>query len=135
MYGIQTRGLPGTLAPMYQELQVERSEPSATSRTCALEVGNLTDLHRRMSYAVRSAPRRSAREIDLLCQFIPAGAGNTQSGLPARLFLTVHPRRRGKHSSASTKRSSRNGSSPQARGTLRAHQRVAEDDRFIPAGA
>jgi hypothetical protein len=26
MYGIKTRGLPGTLAPMYQELQVERSE-------------------------------------------------------------------------------------------------------------
>ena len=33
MYGIKTRGLPGTLAPMYQALQVERSEPPATSRT------------------------------------------------------------------------------------------------------
>ena len=30
MYGIKTRGLPGTLAPMYQALQVERSEPPAT---------------------------------------------------------------------------------------------------------
>ena len=29
MYGMKTRGLPGTLAPMYQELQVERSEPPA----------------------------------------------------------------------------------------------------------
>ncbi len=28
MYGMKMRGLPGTLAPMYQELQVERSEPS-----------------------------------------------------------------------------------------------------------
>jgi hypothetical protein len=33
MYGMKTRGLPGTLAPMYQALQVERSEPPATSRT------------------------------------------------------------------------------------------------------
>ena len=32
MYGMNTRGLPGTLAPIYQELQVERSEPPATSR-------------------------------------------------------------------------------------------------------
>src|SRR6476661_4843150 len=37
MYGMNTRGLPGTLAPIYQELQVERSEPPATSRTCATQ--------------------------------------------------------------------------------------------------
>src|SRR6516164_8974467 len=33
MYGIKTRGLSGTFAPIYQELQVERSDPPATSRT------------------------------------------------------------------------------------------------------
>ena len=37
MYGMNTRGLPGTLAPIYQELQVERSEVPATSRTCATQ--------------------------------------------------------------------------------------------------
>jgi hypothetical protein len=30
MYGMKTRGLPGTLAPMYQELQVERKHPAST---------------------------------------------------------------------------------------------------------
>src|SRR5438874_19355 len=37
MYGMNTRGLPGTLAPIYQELQVERSEAPATSRTCVTQ--------------------------------------------------------------------------------------------------
>ena len=37
MYGMNARGLPGTLAPIYQELQVERSEAPATSRTCATQ--------------------------------------------------------------------------------------------------
>jgi hypothetical protein len=41
MYGMNTRGLPGTLAPTYQELQVERSESPATSRTCATQASLL----------------------------------------------------------------------------------------------
>src|SRR6266403_4907984 len=55
MYGMNTRGLPGTLAPIYQELQVERSEPPATSRTCATQ---LSSASARASKRLRPLSRR-----------------------------------------------------------------------------
>src|ERR1700724_3459107 len=55
MYGMNTRGLPGTLAPIYQELQVERSEPPATSRTWATQ---LSSASARASMRLRPLSRR-----------------------------------------------------------------------------
>jgi hypothetical protein len=70
MYGMNTRGLPGTLAPIYQELQVERSEVPATSRTCATQLSSasfrasmrLRPLSRR--YPMQSATHSTCCSID-----------------------------------------------------------------------
>ena len=68
-------------------------------------------------------------------RFIPAGAGNTESGRGKPLNESVHPRRRGEHVSIVTRPVARIGSSPQARGTHQAVRVVHEGSRFIPAGA
>ncbi len=68
-------------------------------------------------------------------RFIPAGAGNTNTGSMAPLLNSVYPRWRGEHCLFTTSGSVVSGLSPLARGTL-AHK-VAELQRlrFIPAGA
>src|SRR5580704_18883937 len=61
MYGIRTRGLPGTLAPMYQKLQVERSEVLATSRTCDTQFSSASACaSMRLSPFSRRYPMQSA---------------------------------------------------------------------------
>ncbi len=68
-------------------------------------------------------------------RFIPAGAGNGESGHCRRSGVPVHPRRRGERSTCQWARVYSSGSSPQARGTgMTGCERMAER-RFIPAGA
>ena len=68
-------------------------------------------------------------------RFIPAGAGN--GGFPQlrSLVRPVHPRRRGERKTSGPPTASRNGSSPQARGTGGRLDHVPQGGRFIPAGA
>ena len=68
-------------------------------------------------------------------RFIPAGAGNTVVPFAAAWARSVHPRRRGEHSSIPVNFSQVIGSSPQARGTLPRFPSCAGHGRFIPAGA
>ena len=68
-------------------------------------------------------------------RFIPAGAGNTHSKMPAPFSQTVHPRWRGEHIDAGYLTDYRIGSSPLARGTQRHTRRRQALGRFIPAGA
>ena len=68
-------------------------------------------------------------------RFIPACAGNTSHPLFFLLFLPVHPRVCGEHSSISLANRSRCGSSPRVRGTRHAHRHRHASLRFIPACA
>ena len=68
-------------------------------------------------------------------RFIPAGAGNTGSGSSGAGGSTVHPRRRGEHTSSAQTCAVPSGSSPQARGTRATSFPVDALYRFIPAGA
>ena len=68
-------------------------------------------------------------------RFIPAGAGNTTGGPFSVPALAVHPRGRGEHSDSLNCWTSKDGSSPRARGTQRAYPRRRTGSRFIPAGA
>ena len=70
-----------------------------------------------------------------LHRFIPARAGNTTSGASPAAIMTVHPRSRGEHITASSAASSGAGSSPLARGTPGLSRRRAGRRRFIPARA
>ena len=76
----------------------------------------------------RPRMRRSSR-------FIPAGAGNTSRHWPNARNTAVHPRRRGEHSLSQGQLRTRDGSSPQARGTRRGAIPAILWIRFIPAGA
>ena len=69
------------------------------------------------------------------CRFIPAGAGNTNRAAAARATCTVHPRRRGEHVTIGFAGYSKDGSSPQARGTRHGEVLSGILRRFIPAGA
>ena len=68
-------------------------------------------------------------------RFIPAGAGNTTLCPAGHLRQTVHPRWRGEHAQSEKYRSTANGSSPLARGTLPLATMGKPVWRFIPAGA
>ena len=65
MYGRNTRGLPGTLAPMYQELAVGNSVMSAQSLTCCTQPASAVcgrlDACRSRCRAARRCGRRSSR--------------------------------------------------------------------------
>ena len=69
------------------------------------------------------------------CRFIPACAENARAVVPRPSCHPVHPRMRGERSSFLHARMSGFGSSPHARGTLRAQVRDLERGRFIPACA
>ena len=71
----------------------------------------------------------------IAARFIPAGAGNTRCRPPDRGPRPVHPRRRGEHPCFVIWSNSKNGSSPQARGTPLAMADGLPVPRFIPAGA
>ena len=68
-------------------------------------------------------------------RFIPAGAGNTDHCGGPDVLPTVHPRWRGEHVDPMRKAAPGDGSSPLARGTLRATETAMHPARFIPAGA
>jgi len=68
-------------------------------------------------------------------RFIPAGAGNGCPQYIRSLPTPVHPRRRGERSVNASQASRVVGSSPQARGTVRAGNMADIPGRFIPAGA
>ena len=68
-------------------------------------------------------------------RFIPAGAGNGFTTPETKLYGAVHPRRRGERGYSMDGGSSTDGSSPQARGTVRRLSNRATNWRFIPAGA
>ena len=70
MYGMNTRGLPGMLAPTYQELQVERSVMLATEPTwtfqasCASGSGSITATPFARSASMHSAIQSTCCSID-----------------------------------------------------------------------
>ena len=66
-----------------------------------------------LARGTQSSPHRSS----LRFRFIPARAGNTVTGPPARGPAAVHPRSRGEHGKRSSITESFRGSSPLARGT------------------
>ena len=68
-------------------------------------------------------------------RFIPAGAGNTESGVSHGWTDTVHPRRCGEHWTVSALLRHCIGSSPQVRGTRFSDGFQSVNVRFIPAGA
>ena len=78
-------------------------------------------------------PQLGGRLIDH--RFIPAGAGNAPSSIPAAAATTVHPRGRGERGRRHDRGADQGGSSPRARGTRLRTPRPLRLDRFIPAGA
>jgi len=68
-------------------------------------------------------------------RFIPACAGNTSAGTPARRKAPVHPRMRGEHLGCQGWVAHSGGSSPHARGTRGADRAALGRLRFIPACA
>ena len=68
-------------------------------------------------------------------RFIPARAGNTPPGAPARVEIPVHPRAGGEHSARAFLPASVGGSSPRGRGTRTRRTSHAGEVRFIPARA
>ncbi len=79
--------------------------------------------------------RRLGPPVRLLRRLIPAGAGSTVSSCTSTRGCTAHPRRRGEHCTGSQRPTLEHGSSPQARGALRAAHVQAEVHGLIPAGA
>ena len=68
-------------------------------------------------------------------RFIPAGAGNSQSGILLRLLAPVHPRGCGEQGYGIQREATCGGSSPRVRGTVCRYLLDAGARRFIPAGA
>ena len=82
----------------------------------------------------RGTPRRQ-RQPQLHHRFIPARAGNTCTVEWRSPPSSVHPRSRGEHRRTRRARHATDGSSPLARGTLRASVECLAIGRFIPARA
>ena len=85
-----------------------------------------------------SSPRSRGTPADAVPQsehmrFIPALAGNTPAGRCGPPGPSVHPRARGEHRMARSKRVAKVGSSPRSRGTRIAGRRAIRMVRFIPA--
>ena len=98
------------------------------SRRCALRSRAGSSPQARGTRPPQASIQRGSR-------FIPAGAGNTCSFADSASSLTVHPRRRGEHTSAAQASRTPTGSSPQARGTLKLRAVGSVVTWFIPAGA
>ncbi|ESJ74803.1 hypothetical protein CFSAN001076_07399 [Salmonella enterica subsp. enterica serovar Litchfield str. CFSAN001076] len=71
----------------------------------------------------------------LLHRFIPAGAGNTDTGKITGVALPVYPRWRGEHNPYGYMKEDFYGLSPLARGTRKYGWVKTKLRRFIPAGA
>ena len=82
----------------------------------------------------RGTPRKSS-QVARVARFIPACAGNAFTGELVASAHTVHPRMRGERVVALTRGVYGVGSSPHARGTLRAEPAHSGGRRFIPACA
>ncbi len=76
-----------------------------------------------------SCPRHHPR------RFIPAGAGNTSQPARQASYASVHPCGRREHIDRSLCKARSSGSSLRAQGTLVGGHGLAQDARFIPAGA
>src|SRR6202047_4404627 len=86
MYGMNTRGLPGTLAPIYQELQMERSEPPATSRTSATQFSSASACaSMRLSPSSHKYPMQSATHST--CCSIDGSMLVSTEGLPGPVMV------------------------------------------------
>ena len=103
-----------------------RGEHTVTLCRCCTSAGS--------SPLARGTHHLAARRHPL-SRFIPAGAGNTETGSTPHLSKAVHPRWRGEHPIALFKVEIVAGSSPLARGTLRSFAIHGRLRRFIPAGA
>ena len=77
----------------------------------------------------------AGQHAQVLARFIPAGAGNSQSGSGRPGTTPVHPRWRGEQWAMPAPISSASGSSPLARGTASPRADGGHRHRFIPAGA
>ena len=94
------------------------------------EIGNATG----SSPRARGTPADFTRQSGI-ARFIPASAGNTFGYCSRCATESVHPRERGEHAPAPEPGGFDDGSSPRARGTLRAVGRHHARQRFIPASA
>ena len=83
---------------------------------------------------VRGTVVGTSRSVDFK-RFIPAGAGNRSSPVPARCGGAVHPRGCGEQLVCVTSRRTSSGSSPRVRGTAPQLAQLQDGVRFIPAGA
>ena len=104
----------------------ERGERYVTERTAEMAHG--------------SSPRARGTELQRIhdkkrLRFIPASAGNGQTGGVTSPRLTVHPRERGERTVCSGLVRWHFGSSPRARGTGAVMQQADLYARFIPASA
>ena len=92
-------------------------------------------LGRMISLFTRIPSNNNRLRLYMRGRFIPACAGNT--GVPEDQWddIPVHPRMRGEHFVESDVADSVDGSSPHARGTLRAAHGQGGEGRFIPACA
>src|SRR5689334_7578371 len=81
MYGRTTRGLPGTLAPMYQELAVGNSVIRAQSSTCVIQPASAVGVG---SIVVDPSARKWARQsaIQSTCCSMDAIMFDRTDGLP-----------------------------------------------------
>ena len=87
MYGRNTRGLPGTLAPMYHELAVGNSVMSPQSLTCCDPAG-LGRLGRLDALEpVRRAGRPSWSAIQSTCCSIDTDMFDSTDGLPGPVIM------------------------------------------------
>ena len=117
------RSCASTSLPVYPRW---RGEHSPLTKGVSITTG--------LSPLARGTPDEDLDD-DPVTRFIPAGAGNTQSGTSHRKGWTVYPRWRGEHCWGIEIPVKNIGLSPLARGTPRKIYDQMEATRFIPAGA
>ena len=84
---MKTRGLPGTLAPTYQELQDGNSVASATSLTCATQASSAARGRLDPAEAARAARGRCRSAIHSTCCSIEGSMLLSTDGLPGPVIV------------------------------------------------